>query len=1188
MVCASCGTENREGRRFCLSCGSPLGAACPNCGAENEPEARFCGSCGQGLAAGRQGDDRVAPPVAGQPWANAAAGGIGSAERRLVTVLFADLVGFTPFAEERDAEEVRETLQRYSELARETVSRYGGTIEKFIGDAVMAVWGTPTAHEDDAERAVRAALELTDSVRTLGSGIEARAGVLTGEAAVNLGATDQGFLAGDLVNTAARLQSVASAGSVLVGEATMRAASAAVAFEPTGEQELKGKAVPVPAWRAVRVVAQRRGAGRTEALETPFVGRDEEFRVLRDHLHLTGRDPRVRLVSVTGPAGIGKSRLAWELEKYVDGVVETVYWHRGRCPAYGDGVSFWALGEMVRSRAGLVEGDDEPTTRQRLRATVEQYVGAESERDWIEQALLVLLGVEQQTSAGRETLFAAWRRFFESIAALGTTVLVFEDLHWADDGLLDFIDHLLDWSKTAPLLVVTLARPELFDRRADWGAGRRTFSALALNPLADSAMREMLSVLVPDLPSSALDAIVQRADGIPLYAVETVRMLAADGRLVEVDGRYRPSGELGDLQVPDSLRSLITARLDGLDADDRRLLQEASVLGQTFTAPALAAVSGAAPADLEQRLRGLVRRELLTVEADPRSPERGQYGFMQGLIKEVAYSTLARPERRQRHLAAARHFEATGGDEMAGILAGHYIAAHDASSPGPEADAVAAQARIALIAAADRASALGGHKQAASYLQQAITVSPEALPRAQLLVRRSEELDIAAAYEEALDGAKAAIEIFREAGDTTGLARAHGAVGTVLVHMTRIKEAVASLETALTEVPADADPQARAEVLAKLSRALYRNLEPVRAIEFADQALVLAEHHRMQRIVAEAMVSKGTALVFVGRPLEALALLHGGRDLARRVGDVPTELRALANLSGPVAGEQGSAAALAIVREGLALSRAVGDIGQTVWHMGSLLTGAAYAPEPIEPSLQEADAVLALDLASSDRTHLLGGYSIASAMAGRPTDELIAELLSEGIHDPQTAADYPFIRFFPALAAGDYGRALAFAEETSVHRPELGMLSVAALVAAVMGNASEVGRLLELVDRTAVSSRVEAATRTAARGMLMTLEGRAAEVMPMLRDVLRELRELGDALDFGVLALAMLNGLGPTSPEARAAGEEALANYEKQGARPMIEQLRAALGREPSAAGEAGGAAAETRARGRTAEEATA
>jgi class 3 adenylate cyclase len=346
VICPTCSTENAATAKFCIECATPLHPGCPTCGTQNPPGAKFCAECATPLAPAAARAATLAQPSATRTRAPSPAA-TPVAERRLVSVLFADLVGFTPFAEERDPEEVRETLSRYFETAREVIGRYGGTVEKFIGDAVMAVWGAPVAREDDAERAVRAGLELVDAVRSLGPTIHARVGILTGEAAVTLGATHEGMVAGDLVNTAARLQSVASPGSVIVGEPTMRAASAAIAFESAGEQTLKGKAAPVEAFRALRIVAQRGGHGRSDLPEPPFVGRDDELRLLKDLVTATGRDRRTRLVSITGPGGIGKSRLAWELEKYIDGITETVYWHRGRSPAYGDGITFWALGEMI-------------------------------------------------------------------------------------------------------------------------------------------------------------------------------------------------------------------------------------------------------------------------------------------------------------------------------------------------------------------------------------------------------------------------------------------------------------------------------------------------------------------------------------------------------------------------------------------------------------------------------------------------------------------------------------------------------------------------------------------------------------------------------------------------------------------------------------------------------------------------
>jgi class 3 adenylate cyclase len=488
VTCATCGTLNLANARFCMQCGNALPADCPTCGTVNPPDARFCTNCGTALqprgATGRAGVAEArarytaadgGPADGGAPAPPGIPALAPVAERRLVSVLFVDLVGFTPFAAGRDAEEVRELLTRYFELATDVVGRYGGTIEKFIGDAVMAVWGAPVAREDDAERAVRAALELVGAVSALGEEIQARAGVLTGEAAVTVGLMNQGMVAGDLVNTASRLQSAAAPGTVLVGEATQRAASAAIAFEPAGEQTLKGKHAPVPAWRALRVVAERGGRNRSDALEAPFVGRDDELRLLKDLFHATSRERKPRLVSVMGPAGIGKTRLSWEFKRYLDGLVEPVWWHAGGSPAYGEGVTFWALGEMVRSRAGLSERDDETRTRERVAAVVREHVPQEEAR-WIEGALLALLGVGDGAPIDSDQLFAAWRLFFESLAATAPVVLVFEDTHHADGGLLDFIDHVLEWSRSFPITIITLARPELLERRPDWGGGKRAFT----------------------------------------------------------------------------------------------------------------------------------------------------------------------------------------------------------------------------------------------------------------------------------------------------------------------------------------------------------------------------------------------------------------------------------------------------------------------------------------------------------------------------------------------------------------------------------------------------------------------------------------------------------------------------------------------------------------------------------------
>ncbi len=844
-----------------------------------------------------------------------------------MSVLFADLVGFTTLAEGRDAEETRDLLSRYFDLATDIIGRYGGTVEKFIGDAVMAVWGAPTAHEDDAERAVRAALDLVDAVKVLGPTIQARAGVLTGEAAVTLGATNQGLVAGDLVNTASRLQSVAQAGTVLVGEATQRAASKAIAFEPAGEQTLKGKTAPVTAWLALRVVAERGGRNRAETLEAPFVGRDDELRLLKDLFHATTREGRARLVSVIGPAGIGKTRLAWELSKYLDGLVEPVWYHDGRSPAYGEGVTFWALGEMVRRRAGLLETDDEPTTRAKIAATVTEHVPDSDERRWIEPALLALLGVESAT-IGSDQLFGAWRTFFERLAATAPVVMVFEDFHFADGGLIDFVDHLLEWSRNVPIYVVTLSRPELLEKRAEWGAGKRNFTSLYLEPLSSAAMRELLAGLVPGLPASAVTAIVSRADGIPLYAVETTRMLLAEGKLRLEGERYVPTGDLATLAVPDTLTALVASRLDALDPVDRALISDAAVLGQSFTPVALSAVSGTPEAELEPRLRLLVRREILALEADPRSPERGQYAFVQALIREVAYNTLARSDRKVRHLAAARFFESLGTDELAGALAGHYLAAQANAPEGAEREALVGQARLALRAAAGRAAALGAHEQALVFLEQALSITTDPGDCAALLELAGEEGAAAGHFAAANASFEAALELHRGLGDRPSAAATASRMARALLTARQAQRAITLLESTVSEFADIADDLAVVGLRAQLGRAYMLVGENQRSLEILDDVLVEAERQSLSELLADALVTRGTALTNVGRLIEGVGLIELGERLARSMDRPWIVLRAMNNRVAVMEDSWVDQRPYdQLSREALAIARRIGDRG---------------------------------------------------------------------------------------------------------------------------------------------------------------------------------------------------------------------------------------------------------------------
>ncbi len=895
MNCGSCGTENRPDRKFCLRCGAPLAARCPSCGASNEPDAAFCGECGTRLrAAGQAAGDAAADAV---PQRAAPV-----AERRLVSVLFADLVGYTTVAEGLDAEDARDLLDRYFAVAREIVQRYGGAVEKFIGDAVMAVWGTPTAHEDDAERAVRAAMDLTIAIPRLvaaggASGLRLRAGVLTGEAAVNLAADGQAMVAGDLVNIASRLQSVAEPGSVFVGEATMRSASRAISFEPAGEQQLKGREAPVPAWRALAVVARVRGAGRSDVVEPPFVGREAEFSALKERLHATSRDHRARLVSISGVGGIGKSRLAWELEKYLDGLAETVYWHHGRSPAYGSGLAFWALGEMVRRRAGIAERDDEATTNLKLDSMLRDWVADDEERRWVAPRMRALLGLEEAPAGSREELFAAWRSLFERISDRGTAVLVFEDLHWADDGLVDFIESILEWSRAHPILIVTLARPELLERRSTWGAGQRDFTALHLEPLGSEPMTALVHGMAPGLPASVVTRIVERSEGIPLYAVELFRMLVDGGQLVAGPDGYRAASSATELDVPPSLHALIAARLDALPPAERRLLQDASVLGKTFTIDSLAAVVGESPAALEPRLRSVVRRELLTVDVDPRSPERGQYGFIGSLIREVAYATLARRDRRERHLAAARYFETLGDDELAGMLASHYTDAFVASAPGPEADAVGAQARIALRAAAERSFALASPAQAAGFLRRALSVTTDEADSARLHEDLARAEMLAGEWVPTGEEAAAALQRYEALGDRLGTARAASLRGEALAVNGKLDAATETLERALAGLPETGGEALGVELRAKLARVAMFRGRPFDALPLVESALATAAQLDLVETIADLIVTKAWALSGLGRQRESNATLYGAIAMAQEENLRRVRFRAINNLA---------------------------------------------------------------------------------------------------------------------------------------------------------------------------------------------------------------------------------------------------------------------------------------------------
>jgi class 3 adenylate cyclase/tetratricopeptide (TPR) repeat protein len=852
------------------------------------------------------------------------------AERRVCSVLFCDLVGFTPLSESRDPEAARELLSRYFEVARTVIGRYGGVVEKFIGDAVMAVWGTPAAAEGDAERAVRAGLDLVVAVAGLGTeaavpGLAARAGVVTGEVAVTLGAASEGMVAGDAVNTAARVQAIAEPGQVLVDSATQRLAGAGVGFADAGEQALKGKAEPTRLWQATRVLAGMGGLNRLDGLEAPLIGRDAELRTIKELFHAAA-DRRVpRLVVISGPAGVGKSRLGWEFDKYSDGLVEDVWWHRGRCPSYGDGVAFWALAEIVRQRLGIAEEDPAEIAAGKLIEGLDQYVPDPAERVYVGVRLGRLLGVAFAGDGGgplaREELFSGWRLFFERLAAQYPVVLLVEDAQHADAGLLDFLDHLIDWTRDLPVYVLVFTRPELGQARPGFGTGRNR-STLTLDPLDAASMDHLVDALVPGMPPEARSAVTAQAQGIPLFAVETVRSLIDRDIVQPFEGVYRLAGDIGELAVPDSLHALLAARLDALDPEVRRLVEDAAVLGTTFPAEALIAVSGEEATAVRAALDELVRREVLTVSVEPLSPERGSYSFAQNMLRQVAYDTLSRRDRKARHLAVAAHLRAAfagDGEEVTDVIARHYLDALNAVPDDPDTDQIREQAIAALIRAAERAERTGAPAlAAASYATAAALTPPDTQegedaangrPSAGMLWERAARAaSTDGDYPMAVEYAGRARGYHLARGQARAAARTQAIAGRALHLWGRLGEAREQLTAAVQVLRAAPDPDT-VDALNRLALVEVFAGSPD-ADRLSTEALTLGQALGVGADqLSGLLLTRGIYLRTDSRPAQAIAYYREAARLANLVDDKTSLGRALLNLSDVLAAADPAAAA---------------------------------------------------------------------------------------------------------------------------------------------------------------------------------------------------------------------------------------------------------------------------------------
>lgn len=623
--------------RFCVECGEALGLSCPHCGQALPGPVRFCPACGTALST------TAAPEE----------------QRKVVSILFADLVGFTSRSETNDPEDVRATLREYHGTVKNTVESFGGIVEKFVGDAVMAVFGAPVARGDDAERAVRAALAIPAAIDALnraqpGIDLQVRVAVNTGEAVVTMDARPgegEAMVAGDVVNTAARLQTAAPVGRVLVGEGTYLTTKRAIRYEPVEPIQAKGKREPVTAWLALEPLAA--STGRAGA-ETHFVGREPELDLLRDVWDRAAGEQRPHIVTLLGESGIGKTRLASELADRVERSGGRAF-HVRSLP-YALSAGYEAFGQLVKEAADIYASDSGEVAREKLEAAIDRLGlgGAD-----LSQPLSVFAGAAETPAGDRRELFDAARRFIEALARERQTLVVFEDIHWAHPSMLDLIQYLAARTREARLVFLALARPELLDLRPEWGGGLAASTTMRLDPLSAEQSHALALRLLSRLSPEAAERIEATAQGNPLFIQEWAAWVQEAGRR--------------GLELPITVRAMIAARLDALPKNESQVLYDASVIGKDFWVGALARLSPGGM-DLDQLIDSLEARDLIRAEPDSKIEGDREYSFRHILIRDVAYETLTRAGRRERHEAVARFIEETvpNTDANAAILAHHW------------------------------------------------------------------------------------------------------------------------------------------------------------------------------------------------------------------------------------------------------------------------------------------------------------------------------------------------------------------------------------------------------------------------------------------------------------------------------------------------------------------------------------
>ncbi len=1099
-------------------------------------------------------------------------------ERRIVTILFADLVGFTERSDRADPEDVRRTLRAFHARAKQEIERFGGIVDKFIGDAVMGVFGAPVAHGDDPERAVRAALRIVERIAEVHAhdpaiALEVRVAVNTGEAVVAFGHGPQvgEAVAGDVVNTASRLQSIASTGSVVVGEATHRATRDLIAYQSLGEVEVKGKAEPLQVWRAVGPIGPPGLEPGSVAPAVPLVGRTEELALLDELFAMSVHGPSTRLVTIVGEPGIGKTRLVQAFRAGLGAASEAgaPTWLAGRCLAYGEAVTYWPLAEVVKAEAGIREDDDRAEARRKLAAALAALDLDQTDRDWLEVRLAPLVGVETsapgEARAAREELFEACARFVWAIAGRGPLVLAFEDLHWADPSMLDLVEHLADRVVGVPLLIVGSARTELFERRPTWGGGHTNSTTIALSRLSATETTQLLAglLLARELSEERRAALMEGVGGNPLFAVEFVRMLE--------DARAQPATATtevrSDIAVPLTIQSLIAARLDGLPAWERSLTQDASVVGQTFWSGAVAAMAGLESRHVDEGLDDLTVREL--IERTPSSSMAGEdeFVFSHGLVREVAYRQIPRGSRARRHRLAAEWIESRIGDraaDRAELLAHHYLQAVElgraSGATDEEEDREAERrARRYLGLAADRALALDT-AAAVRLLDQALAITPPGHPDRPVILARAVTAGrrtAAMSIEEAEAALNEAVDGFLARGDRVRAGEAMVRLSQQLGFQGQSERAKAALAEALELL--EAEPPGRELALAYATRAEDEMLggHVEESLTWSQQALDLVERDDREAIVTMCLHLRGNARLELGDP-DGMEDLRTALDRSFREESGSGPMVSLFYLGewrwaleGPGAGlEEHERGIELAARRGLVRFEEWGK-AESLWMLfdagrwDDLLARAAEVMRWDAAAGESQAGLIALTYAARVRVH----RGDVDAAAG-DLDELLSR--ARDILDELQVAAPALVAAVEILhARGQLDRAMDVVEELRAATEGVGVdYRLAHLPslsrACVAGGRADLARSMLMPDTTAAVR--QRWCRTAAEAILVEADGDLERAAALYTDAAAGMAGFGFVLEEGHAWLGVARVLGRLGRDSAAPFDRARAAFDRLGA----------------------------------------